>query len=73
MSAYDEVKDFVEHKYNRSNGYATVSLARIFQGLFSSSTPGEVGGGDGGGERRGHVGQKTSQTAETRTRWGIRG
>jgi len=36
ISAYDEVKSFVEHKYVRNNGYATVSLDRIFQGLFSA-------------------------------------
>jgi len=30
------VKSFVEHKYVRNNGYATVSLDRIFQGLFSA-------------------------------------
>ena len=35
-NAYDEIKELVEHKFSRSNGYATVSLDRIFQGLYSA-------------------------------------
>ena len=33
-TSYDELKEFVEHKYNRNNGYATVSLDKIFQELL---------------------------------------
>jgi len=35
-TAYDELKELVEHRFSRSNGYATVSLDRIFQGLYSA-------------------------------------
>jgi hypothetical protein len=36
LAAYDGLKDFIDHKYVRNNAYATVSLDKIFQGLFSA-------------------------------------
>jgi hypothetical protein len=36
LAAYDGLKDFIDHKYIRNNAYATVSLDKIFQGLFSA-------------------------------------
>jgi len=35
-SMYDQLKEHVDHNFSRCNGYATVSLDRIFQGLYSA-------------------------------------
>ena len=34
MASYDDLLSYVEHQYNRVNGFSTVNLDRIFQGLY---------------------------------------
>ena len=41
--AYENLRHIVDQKYMQKNGYSTVSLCKLFDGLFpSSTTPGQA-------------------------------